>query len=342
CGGGPAGYGKGPPSSALSRRPSEAPTPTVALTPVAERFLLSPMSHDWQRMNNCAPTTVAMCLSYYGHEVTQFDLAPILKGNPDDRNVSPEEIAAYLQGLGLGALVRVNGNLDLLMRLVSNGVPVIVEQWLERPDHPLTGHYRVVRGYDRMAEVVIVNDSYNGAKLSLSYADFDRWWRPFNRRYIPVYPPDKGAVVREILGDDHDDEKMYARALAVAQREVEENPRDATAWYNLGDSYLGLGKYEEAVAAFERAMEIGLPRRTFWYQFGPFVAYNAVGDYQRVLDLSASVLAVVPMIEELHHQRGVAYEGLGQMEQARAEYQRALELNPKFEKAREALRGMEQ
>ncbi|MFQ6058997.1 MAG: C39 family peptidase [Anaerolineae bacterium] len=311
-------------------------TPTVALTPVAERFLLSPMSHDWQRMNNCAPTTVAMCLSYYGYDFTQFDLAPVLKGNPDDKNVSPEEIAAYLHDLGLEAMVRVNGDVEILQRLVSNGIPVIVEQWLERPDHPLTGHYRLVRGYDR-AEAIIVNDSYNGPELSLAYADFDRWWRPFNRRYIPVYPPDKEAMVREILGDDYDDEKMYTRALATAQREVEENPGDAYAWYNLGDSYLGLGKYEEAVAAFQRAIDIGLPPRTFWYQFGPFAAYNAVGEYQRVLKLSGQVLAKVRGIEELHYQRGLAYEGLGQVEQAVAEYELALKYNPRFAKAQEAL-----
>ena len=325
------------PTATSTATPSPTPTPTVALTPVAERLLLSPMSHEWQKMNNCAPATLAMGLSYYGYDLTQFDLAPILKGNPDDKNVSPEEIVAYVHSLGLGAMVRVNGDLDRLMRLGSNGVPVIVEQWLERPDHPLTGHYRVVRGYDRAAETIIVNDSYSGPELRLSYADFDRWWRPFNRRYIPLYPPDKEAVVREILGDDYDDEEMYARALAVAQGEVEENPQDATAWYNVGDSCLGSGQYEEAVAAFEQAIAIGLPQRTFWYQFGPFVAYNAVGEYQRVLDLSAPVLAVVPMIEELHYQRGVAYEGLAQPEQAIAEYQRALEVNPKFERAREAL-----
>jgi len=290
------------------------------------------MSHEWQKMNNCAPATLAMGLSYYGYELTQFDLAPILKGGDKDRNVSPEEIVAYLHEIGLGGRVRINGDIETLQRLIANGVPVMVEQWLDRPGDELTGHYRLVRGYDREAGVIIVNDSYSGPKLRFPYAEFQRLWRAFNRLYIPIYRPEQESLVREIIGEDWDDGVMYRKALTVAQREIQEIG-DLYTWFNLGGDYLGLGQDEEAVAAFEQALAFGLPPRMLWYQFGPIEAYNRTGQYQKSLDLTTRLLG----LEEVHYQRGVAYQGLGRLKEAIAEYQLALKYNPRFQLAQEAL-----
>lgn len=312
------------------------PSPHVELEPLPPRALLGPMKHEWQKMNNCAPATLAMGLSYYEYELTQFDLAPILKGGAQDKHVTPEEIVPYLHEIGLGGRVRVDGDIETLQRLVANGVPVMVEQWLDRPDDELTGHYRLVRGYDREAEVVTVNDSYSGPELRFPFAEFDRLWRAFNRLYIPIYRPDQEPLVQEVIGEDWDDETMYRKALATAQREVQE-VGDLYAWFNLGDDHLGLGQGEEAVAAFERALAFGLPPRMLWYRFGPFKAYNRTKQYQKTLDLAAPLLVTVPMLEEAHYQQGVAYERLGWLEEAIGAYQRALQYNARFQLAQEAL-----
>jgi len=157
---------------------------------------------------------------------------------------------------------------------------------------------------------------------------------------MPVYPADSEALVKEFLGDDYHDEEMYARALNAALKETEEMPQDAHAWFNLGDDYLALGEYELAVAAYERAIEIGLPPRTFWYQFGPMVACNKVERYERVLELTGPVLARAP-IEELRYQRSLAYLGLGEREKAEAEFRLALKYNPGYAEAEEALANLE-
>ena len=329
------------PGEGALQTPTSAPTLTfptmVSLTPVREHVLLAPMSHDWQKWNNCAPTAVSMALSYYGLGRTQFEIARELRGNERDVHVNPYEIVDYIKRLGLEAIWRINGDIDSLMLLVSNGIPVLVQQWLVRPGNDLAGHYRVVRGYDRVARVIIVNDSYTGANVRLSYEEFQEVWRPFNRCYIPIYPKDREPVVREILGVEYDDEIMYLQGLGSAQREVEKNPDDAYAWFNLGDDYLALGEYQRAVEAYERAMQIGLPWRMLWYQFGPIVAYNRIGAYEKVLAETASVLAKAPNIEELHYERGNAYLGLGKREEAIAEYELALWYNPHFVEARRAL-----
>lgn len=299
------------------------------------------MSHEYQKLNNCGPVALAMTLSYYGIERTQFDIAPLVKGSEKDKNVSPEEMVAYLIKEGLKAKSRVNGDIEILMALVSNGIPVIVQQWLERPhDKVLVGHYRVVRGYDRRAETIIVNDPYKGAQLSFSFELFDERWRAFNRRYIPAYPPHQEAMVKAILGADWEHEAMYRRALAAVQREAEENTEDAYAWFNLGDDHLALGEYVEAAQAYERALQIGFPSHFLWYQYGPLEAYNALGEYEKTVALSAEVLAMVSDIEEIRYQRGLAYLGLGEKEKARAEFELALKYNPSFSRAKEALEGI--
>ena len=317
--------------------PTRAPGETMPLPPAV---YLNPMTHEYQRLNNCAPVTIAMVLSYYGITTTQYDLAPILKGSNQDRNVRADEIADYLQSIGFGAQVRVNGDMELVRRLVANGIPVIVEQWLERPDDELTGHFRLVRGYDDGAGTMIANDSYLGPNLRLRYADFDRMWRAFNRTYIPIYRPEQEPLVRAIIGQDWDDNAMYRKSLDTARRETQEQ-NDLYAWFNQGDSYLGLGQTAEAIAAYERALSFPLPPRFLWYRYGPLEAYNRAGEYQKAIDLATRVLAAVPNLEEAHYYQGGAYEGLNRIAEAMQAYQKAAQANPRYQPAQQALRRLQ-
>lgn len=329
------------PTAVPTRTPTSTTThtPTPTPTTISPYALLSPMSHEWQKMNNCAPATLAMTLSYYGYELTQFDLAPLLRGSEEDKHVSPEEIVTYARKMGLGACVRVNGQMGTLQRVVAAGVPAIVEQWLDRPNHKLTGHYRLVRGYDREAQTMIVNDSYSGPALQLSYAEFDRLWRAFNRTYIPVYPVEMESLVAAILGEDWDDQRMWLWAIESAQAEVQDKG-DLYAWFNLGSSYMGLGMYEMALGAYEQAIGMGLPPRMLWYQPGPLEALNRARCYSGTLELTEPLVTIAGL-EEIRYERGLAYEGLGHKQEALAEYRLALQYNPRWELAQEALRRLE-
>jgi hypothetical protein len=316
--------------------PAPTLTPTPFLTPVAEQVLLEPMTHVWQTWNNCGPATVAMCLSCFGRTETQAEVAAVLRPDPEDKNINPQEMAAFVRNLGLGAVVRTNGRADVLKSLLSNGIPVIVEQWHVPEGDPGMGHYRLVRGYDEADGVFIAHDSLTGPNERLNYAAFDEGWRVFNRTYVVVYPLEKQRVVEALVGADTDDATMYSHAVERAQEEVRTSD-DVFAWFNLGSSYVGLGEYAAAADAYQHALEIGLPRRMLWYQFGPFIAYDALGEYQKVLDLSAGVLAHTPNIEELHYYRGHACLGLGDVDNARAEFELAVQYNPYYAEAVQAL-----
>jgi tetratricopeptide (TPR) repeat protein len=295
------------------------------------------MSHEYELLNNCGPVSAAMVLSYYGLTLSQRDIAPKLKGNDLDKNVTSAEMSDYLESLGFRAPVRVNGDLDMLRRFVSNGIPVIVEQWLRKPDGSLVGHFRAVRGYDAARGVLFVNDPYSGPDLAIGESDFDWFWRAFARRYFPVYKPEQERLARAILGDEADDRKMNDRFLAVSQAETRDHPRDPYSWFNLGTANLALGRYAEAAAAYDRAVELGVPTALWWYETAPFEAYNAVGQYDKVIALTGKALAAVSNVEELYYERGKAYAALGDIASAQRDFERAIAERPWYQEARRAL-----
>ncbi len=88
------------------------------------------MSHSYQKINNCAPTSTSMVLSVFGLNKTQFDMAAIQKPNPSDVNVTSEEVAASIRDVGLQAYVGYNGDILLLERLLAAGFPVLTEEWM--------------------------------------------------------------------------------------------------------------------------------------------------------------------------------------------------------------------
>lgn len=313
-----------------------AATPTItppAVTPLPPGLFLAPMSHEYQKLNNCGPASLSAAVSYLGVNITQFDAADVVKGGPGDKNVSPDEMVAYLNSLGLGAVYRVNGNQATLQRLAANSIPVIVAQWLSRPgDGVLVGHYRVVRGYDLERGIFIVNDPYTGPEFSISFEQFEEWWRPFNRGYIPVYHPEQAGLAANILGEDWSAEANHQRALAQAQLEAE-SIADGYAFFNLGDEYLALGKPEAAVTAYNNAFTFEFPEHFLWYQFGPLDAYNQAGEYQRVLNMTAALIAEAGEVEEARLERGVAYLGLDNPAAARVEIEKALAANPRYARA---------
>jgi tetratricopeptide (TPR) repeat protein len=324
------------PSPTLTLAPtstaSATPIPTISST-LPAKVLLTPMSHEYQKLNNCGPVSLAMAADYYGLSITQFDAADVVKGSPQDRNVSPEEMVDYLHSLGLGAVFRVDGSRDLMRRLLAAGFPVIVHQWLVRPqDGVLVGHYRVLRGYDAGRSLFIANDPYTGPNFTIPYDQFEEWWRPFNRGYIPVYRPEQEVLVAALLGDDWDVPSNWRHALAGAQAEVQ-SIADGYAFFNLGDDYLALDDPAQAVQAYDRALAFELPDHFLWYQFGPLEAFNRTGDYQRVLDITKGVLAKAGELEEARLQRGMAYLALGDPAAARTEAEKALAANPRYKRA---------
>jgi tetratricopeptide (TPR) repeat protein len=332
----------------LNKAASRVSKPAPTYRPARAAVELSGVPHIWQKWNNCGPATLAMNLDYFGSQLTQADIAAVLKPDPDDKNVSPEEMADFARSHGFHAMVRANGDFDRLRLLLSNGVPVLVETWLEQEPGNGMGHYRLLTGYDDAAQQWTLFDSYVSAGVDanqpyrgihLAYAEMDQLWAVFNRTYILVYTDNLAPAVLGILGDQADDASMWQQALRQAQAEVERRPDDAFACFNLGTDEVALGQFEQAAAAYDRARVIGLPWRMLWYQFGPFRAYYETGRYAELDSLTKATLATAGNIEELYYWKGMGLAGQGDAAGAQRAWQRALELNPHYAPAAAALNG---
>ena len=192
-------------------------------------------------------------LSYFGKKVGQKEIGTYLRPDPDDKNVNLEEMAAYAQRQGLSATIRAQGDAERLRRLITAGVPVLIETWHESKPNDGMGHYRLLIGFDDTAGQWIAYDSFDARDLvkgepytgiRLPYEETDRLWTVFNRQYLVIYDAARSAAVEGLLNKDRDPAAMSARVLAQAQAIVQAQPNDPFAWFNLGSDLVALGQIQ--------------------------------------------------------------------------------------------------
>ncbi|MDR3576522.1 MAG: C39 family peptidase [Anaerolineaceae bacterium] len=304
----------------VTSEPTKVPTPLPASAALqGVRY----MRQDFG-LNECAPTNLAMELSFWGWPGKPQDPAPILKPYPNDKNVMPYEMADYVNNkTDYAAIVRVGGTTQLLKSLVASGYPVLIEMGVILRDmtgvDDWMGHYTVVTGYDDASQEFIVQDSYlpNGNNYHLSYAEMISGWRPFDYVFLLVYPKNKQNDLFSVLGDYADEANGDRIALQTASKELSLSGEDQFyAWFNRGTSLVHQQDYQDAAAAYDKAYTIYatlpvdkyLPFRMTWYQTGPYYAYYYTGRYQDVVQLATQTLGTThePYLEESYYWRARA------------------------------------
>lgn len=294
-----------------------------------------------QTFNNCGPATLSMIMSMFGKDVSQKELTDKMRpfnnpfGGVDDKSIFPDEFVQYAKEYGMSSLHRPNGSIDLLKKFIAHNIPVVVRTWLH-PNEDI-GHFRIVRGYDEQRRVIIQDDSYEGTNIEYSYETFSQMWKPFNYGYILVYPREKEAIIRAILGQDINEQKAWNNTEQRAMAELEKNPYDVYALFNISIANYYLGNYKIAVDYYEKSQKY-LPRRMLWYQIEPILAYQKLKRYERVFNLVDSILQNGNLAySELYFIRGQIYSEQGKIHDARLEFEKAIYYNKNFQKAKDAL-----
>jgi len=329
--------------------PTATPGPTATLvpspTPLPASVSLPSPAWEKQDWNNCGPATLTLYLRMYGWEGDQYDISEILKPERADRNVNVEELLYYARTRAgwLNADFRVGGDLAILKGFLAAGLPIMIEEgtvldaeyWPN--DDRWAGHYLLLTGYDEHSQTFIGQDSYYGADRKIPYATLDENWKAFNRVYFMLYPPDREADVKAILGENWDPDINRQRALETAQAETESNPEDAFAWFNLGSNLVYFERYEEAAQAYDTARNLGLPQRMLRYQFGPFIAYFHSFRIDDLMALTEYALQRTKNSEEALLWRGWGFYRLGDTATALEYFQKALEANRYYQDAKYAI-----
>lgn len=336
--------------------PLPSPTDTQVPTPLPLKVSLDKVRYEDQhgRFNYCAPANLAMALSYWGWDGDRDTVGPVIKPDPKDKNVMPYEMADYvLENTDLRADVRVGGDLDTLKRFISAGFPVLVEKGVYLTDlsgiKSWMGHYLVVTGYDESSSEFTAQDSYVGADRQVAYTDMLKGWRAFNYIYMIIYPAEKAAQVKELLGPDADETTNYQNAALKASNEVYglEGIDQYFAWFNRGTNldklqdYAGAsGAYDNAFLVYPTIPEAERPWRMLWYQTGPYEAYYYYQRYWDLLNLAETTLSQMQSeknIEETYYWRGMAKNELGDSAGAIEDFRLALQYHPGFVPAMNAL-----
>ena len=345
------------PTPTPTATPLPSPTwtapPPLLVTQVTESKVpaslrLTGFTHITQTWNNCGPANLAMALSYFGWDRGQIVIADRLKPHREDKNVSPQEMVAFVnEATQVRALTRVGGNVSLLRQLMAADMPVVVETGFTPEGYDWLGHYQTLVAYDDASSTFWLYDSFlgdgeNAAGMTESYDELDGNWRPFNRSFIVLYRPDQEAALRRILGDLVTPAGAVEVALQTAQAEARADRQNAFAWFNMGSSLVRLGRHAEAASAFDQARRIGtLPWRTTWYQFGPFEAYFHAGrldDVQALVNVNMGNGA--RFVEETWFWQGRVMQQRGDLQGARNAYTQAIQLNRFYEEARAALAAL--
>jgi hypothetical protein len=308
--------------------------------------------------NYCAPSNLAMALSYWGWDGDRLDVGHSVKPNDNDMNVMPYELADYVNyETDLQAVVRVGGTVELLKELIAADFPVVVEKGTviretNTGQNTWMGHYAYVTGYDDNTQMFTTQDSYFTPDYVVPYSVLEQEWQGFNYVFIVTYPPEKQDQVMSILGELASESRAYQIALERASSEAySKNGIDVFfAWYNRGSNLVRLQDYAGAAEAFDKAFQTlgAMPEgeapakvmRIVWYETTPYFAYYYTQRYTDVINLATQSMELatnVPYLEESFYWRALAYFATGQNEAGAEDLCTSLEYHPNFSPSEAAL-----
>jgi hypothetical protein len=317
-------------------------TPAPPLLPTA--YIIPQQFHTFQTFNNCGPASLSMLLSYQGISVGQKELGDMLRprqhpqGIEDDKSVTIPELAVEAERRGLDAFHQPGGSIQLVKALIANDTPVLVRTWLNETDD--IGHYRIIRGFDDSTQELVQDDSLQGQGLRYSYANFEKLWLPFQFEFLVVSTQEQSNSIEQLLGDLSDADKAWEEFNKQSVTQASIDPTNHYHLFNQSIAAFYLKDYSRAVQLYEQVAE-QMPTRMLWYQIQPIEAYLQTGNFEKVFELTDSILSGPnKAFSELYLLRGEAYERLGEPQKALREYELALLYNKNLEVAQSKVREM--
>ncbi len=127
----------------------------------------------------------------------------------------------------------------------------------------------------------------------------------------------------------------YDQALQHLKIAVTIDPKYADAYYNIGLVYKEQKRYDEALESFSKAAKLAPRDYKHFLQMG--VIYNMQGNYQSAITALNRANQEKPGSADVIYQIGIAAEKTGDKAGARELYQTALNYDPNYKEARDAL-----
>lgn len=208
-----------------------------------------------QTLNNCGPSSVAAVLAYWHIYRSEAQVATVLRADDSYWGMSPIDLPAYAQSLGMRALVGYAGTERLVKALIANGFPVIASQYVSSSD-PIR-HYRPIEAYNDRSGVFVSADPYLGAGHVITYGEFNAIWAESGYRFQVIYPPSLQLRLNAVLRSaGWNRTQAYAYAVRWEEQQMQTSAFQDTGswiWYNgyadVAFDEAQLGQYRKAQAA---------------------------------------------------------------------------------------------
>jgi len=204
-----------------------------------------------QQPGQCGPAALAMLANYYGHPVTQDEIAGAIY-LPEIHGTLTTDLAGYAVKFGLWVRQYRGTPADLRQKL-AGGAPVIV---LGKFGDRL--HYFVVLSFDDFAKTVTVHTDQR-ANYVMTQEQFWRVWDRADRWTLLVCPPDR--LPWKLNAGESNDLGVYLErtgklpaAAGNYRRACELDPRNSYYRMNLGNALMKQQLYTEAATAYRLAI----------------------------------------------------------------------------------------
>ena len=146
-----------------------------------------------------------------------------------------------------------------------------------------------------------------------------------NKEYIPgpvESTPPIDAIQQTVKEETQVAEKEIGVEEEKLAKQIEINPRNATAWEALGTLYKTAGRYEEAIQAFEQAVSIAPGKVSYYHNLG--LAYSVSGNNEGAFNAFQKVLELDPNHSLTHASLGGYYKKIGLEELAQQHIGKAM------------------
>ena len=160
--------------------------------------------------------------------------------------------------------------------------------------------------------------------LLAAYSDADKWLT----KMLEWTPDDSEGWY--YLGRTKYNENRFEEAVSAFQKCLKLDPRNVKAEDNLGLSYAGLGRNDEALFAYQQA--IAWQAQAVVKNSGPYTDLASLlieqDRPQEAVTYLLQAIEIAPSESRAHELLGKAYTRLGQFPKAQAELERAIDLSP--------------
>ncbi len=167
---------------------------------------------------------------------------------------------------------------------------------------------------------------YNAGRVKESIPDYDNAivLDPQN-----VYAWASRGCIKLEVGRVNDALEDLTTAIRIDGRRKVINPIEKVLlWVKMGDAYLLISQYAEAISAYDNAIELDPKNETAWNSRG--FAKEELGRYDDAMRDLDKAIELDSKNETIWNNRGVAKSELGRYEEALSDFGKAIKLNPEL------------